>query len=100
MMRAALLLLLCLLLSGCVRTRTVTRTVSVDVPVYACPAPPLLVRPALPIARLVPGDDPARVARAYAASIALLMGYSARLEALLSAYADSDTTSYSPTPSH
>ncbi len=95
-----LLISLLLLLTGCStlagggRTRYVTQTVPVRVPVYACPAPPLVMRPTLPIAHLRPGDDPARVARAYAASVALLMGYSARLEALLAAYAD--TTSYTP----
>ena len=93
-MRRALLLvvLACAavaVLGGCTRARTVTRTevveVRVPIPVEA-PAPPLLVRPALPIAELAPSSTDGEVARAYLATVVLLQLYAAELEALLDAY--------------
>lgn len=74
------------LLAGCT-SEPVIRTVEVRVPVAAeCPAPPSLVRPALPIADLTPESQPADVLRAYAASIEALMGYSQELETVLDGY--------------
>lgn len=79
--------LICLpLLAGCT-TEPVIRTVEVEVPVAVdCPAPPPLVRPALPIADLTPDSQPADVLRAYAATVEALMGYSVELEVLLNGY--------------
>jgi len=79
-------LVVCALLAGCT-SEPVIRTVEVRVPVAAeCPAPPSLVRPALPIADLTPESQPADVLRAYAATVEALMGYSLELEELLAGY--------------
>lgn len=82
-------LLAALALAGCAAPREVLRVepieVLVPVPVPP-PAPPEIARPALPIEALGPGAAPADVARAYVASVVLLIAHVDALEALLGAY--------------
>lgn len=77
------------LLNGCAAPREVVRVepveVLVPVPVPP-PAPPVVERPALPIEVLAPVATPADVARAYVATVIVLIGYADALEALLDAY--------------
>ena len=79
--------LLCLpLLAGCA-AEPVIRTVEVEIPVAVdCPAPPALMRPALPLADIAADSSPADVLRAYAATVEALMGYSLELEGVLDGY--------------
>lgn len=78
------LLLALLMLSGC---STMGVPVQVDVPVMAPPpALPKIERPVLPIDQLVPGSDPGRVMRSYAATVMILQGYARQLEVILDGY--------------
>lgn len=80
------LLLALPLLAGCA-AEPVIRTVEVEIPVAVdCPAPPALMRPALPLADITADSSPADVLRAYAATVEALMGYSLELEELLAGY--------------
>ena len=79
------------LLAGCT-SEPVIRTVEVRVPVAAeCPAPPSLVRPALPLADITADSSPADVLRAYAATVEALMGYSLELEGVLDGYRETNS---------
>lgn len=78
------LLPLCLLVLagvGCTQPTPVPRAVLV-----ACPPPPVVHRPHLPIHGLRPGATPDEVALAYAQSIRLLQAYALELETLLDAH--------------
>ena len=79
-------LILCLLLSGCAAPPPTVEVQKINIPVpvqVPCPAPSVPARPHLPIADLKPGAAPADVDRALVATIAILQGYAAQLEALL-----------------
>lgn len=77
-------LILMLILAGCATTpHAVTATLPVAVP---CPPPPVITRPALPLAQLTATSTPDAVMRAYVASVTLLQGYARQLERLLDGY--------------
>ena len=60
----------------------------IEVPVYSCPAPRDISRPALAIDSLTPADktNPGKVGQAYKATVKTLQGYAAELETELNAY--------------
>lgn len=82
---AAVALAIVLLAGGCAHRPPQTVTVQGPVAV-PCPPPPIVNRPALPLSDLTPESGPDAVMRAYAASVAALMGYAAELERLLDGY--------------
>lgn len=72
------------LLAGCAAHQQAAR---IEIPIAApCPVPPVIARPALPIAQLNEQSTPDQVARAYAATVEILMGYARQLETLLNGY--------------
>lgn len=96
-------LALCATLAACspARPLVVVEPVEILVPVPAeCPAPPIVYRPALPVAALHPDASPADVARAYVATIVVLQAYAAELETLLAAYRRPASADSTVGPSH
>lgn len=85
---------LALALTGCAATGpidmaqpSVCQPVEVKVPIPIPPAaPPTVVRPSLPINNLKKNDSPAKVAKAYKATVKALEGYSAELELIIDGY--------------
>jgi hypothetical protein len=78
-------------LAGCATTHGVkltTNTIPVAVPLIYSPAPVAIPRPELPHLTLTPEDGKVdgKVAQAYAASVAALIGYSKELEKELDNY--------------
>lgn len=65
-------LFLCAFVTGCGTTKTVIKEVPVPV-VQKVPEPPPYEKPKLPIHDLEDGDEPNKVAEAYAQSIKILM---------------------------
>lgn len=72
--------------------------VKVPVPVNP-PAPPLVQRPALAINQLSTGDEknPAKVAKAYKATVKSLEGYASQLEIILAGYRNASVQPTIPT---
>jgi len=73
------------LMAGCTPAVTMPARVEIPVPV-ACPEPPPVTRPKLPIATLPPNATADQYVRAVEGSLEALMGYSAELERLLDGY--------------
>jgi len=74
-----------LTLFGCACNETITIKSEVQiqkVDVLYCPAPPEIMRPALPIHQMTPvqKQNPGEVAKHYKATVKTLMGYSKELE--------------------
>lgn len=80
------------LLVGCAafgdRVRVTTDTRDVSVPLLYCPAPLTPIRPILPIHTLTPAQlqSDGEIAKAYTASVLILLGYTAELEQILESY--------------
>jgi hypothetical protein len=72
--------------------------VKVPVPINP-PAPPVVQRPALAIYQLSAGDEknPAKVAKAYKASVKSLQGYATQLEIILNGYRNASVQPTIPT---
>lgn len=81
----ATLLIVILAMVGCATTIT-TKTIPVAVPILYSPAPPVVVRPALPIDNITENTAAGDVVKDYAASIQVLLGYSHQLETIVGQY--------------
>lgn len=88
----AIILFLIPIITGCSmfgdRVRNTTQATEVSVPLLYCPAPPEFNRPSLPIHTLSASqlNNDGEVAKAYAASMLVLLGYVSELERSLDSY--------------
>ena len=65
------------LLSGCATTprKITTVTKPIGVPILYCPAPPILIKPALPISNASSNTSDGELVKLYVATIETLVGY-------------------------
>jgi len=83
----SVILLAVLALAGCASTCNITtKTVPIAVPIMYSPAPPVVARPVLPTDSLTATSADGDVAKAYAADVQALLGYSLELESIVAQY--------------
>lgn len=82
-----IILIAALALTGCATPlKITTQTIPQAVPIIYSPAPPVVVRPALPTDSITPQTSDGDVAKDYAATVQALLGYSTQLEDIIAQY--------------
>jgi hypothetical protein len=84
---STILIMLCTL-GGCATTPRIITTVSkpIGVPILYCPAPPTLVRPALPISQVTKTTNEGQLVKMYVATIETIIGYSNQQQLIINQY--------------